>query len=101
MTPVNVVRLDRHSLTGMEARPARTLGMKARKRKRERVRRSSLIDWPVYPRLTALCGCRRPCANARRFTALLGPGERQRGHAGLIEIEKRRGRRALLTVHKP
>jgi hypothetical protein len=31
----------------------------------------------------------------------LGPGELQRGHAALIEIEKRRDRRALLTVHKP
>jgi hypothetical protein len=28
---------------------ARTLGLKARKR--ERVRCSSLVDWPVYPRL--------------------------------------------------
>jgi hypothetical protein len=33
----------------MEAHPARTLGLKARKR--ERVRCSSLVDWPVYPRL--------------------------------------------------
>ena len=33
----------------MEAHPARTFWEEARKR--ERVRCSSLIDWPVYPRL--------------------------------------------------
>ena len=33
----------------MKAHPARTLGLNARKR--ERVRCSSLVDWPVYPRL--------------------------------------------------
>ena len=33
----------------MEAHPARTFGEEARKR--ERVRCSSLVDWPVYPRL--------------------------------------------------
>ncbi len=32
----------------MEAHPARTFGEEARKR--ERVRCSSLVDWPVYPR---------------------------------------------------
>ena len=37
----------------MEAHPARTLGWNTRKR--ERVRCSSLIDWPVYPRLGTLC----------------------------------------------
>jgi hypothetical protein len=33
------------------AHPARTLWFEARKRERERVRCSSLVDWPVYPRL--------------------------------------------------
>ena len=57
--------------------PARTLGLKARKR--ERVRCSSLVDWPVYPRLrgtmrmstlTRKCSTVSwPCAAPARATA--------------------------------
>ena len=52
MTPLIVMRLDRHNSTGMEAHPARTFEEEARKR--ERVRCSSLVDWLVYPRLRRL-----------------------------------------------
>jgi hypothetical protein len=34
----------------MEGHPGRTFGWNTRKR--ERVRCSSLVDWPVYPRLS-------------------------------------------------
>jgi len=62
---------------------------------------SSLFDWPVYPRLTALWWCRCLRANARRFRALLG----SRATAGLILIEGRTAARRIklrvieLTTH--
>jgi hypothetical protein len=40
---------NRPTSTSMEAHPARTL--RGDTRKRERVRCSPLVDWPVYPRL--------------------------------------------------
>jgi hypothetical protein len=54
----------------MEAHPARTLGWDTRKL--ERVRCSSLVDWPVYPRLGALC---RP----QHAPAMEGPARSGRG----------------------
>jgi hypothetical protein len=72
---------------GMEAHPARTLGLKARKR--ERVRRLSLVDWPVYPCLTRLWPTGVPKGNSQRGRPprapdhhFLGP-RRAAGGAGL------------------
>jgi hypothetical protein len=50
MLPLNVRHLDWRSSIGIEAHPARTFDVKARKR--ERVRCSLRIDWPVYLRVT-------------------------------------------------
>ena len=62
--PLSVRRLDRRSSTGIETHPARTLGLKARKR--ERVRCSSLVDWPVYPRLRRIMQGSERARNAGR-----------------------------------
>ena len=43
-------KCNRQTLTGMESAPCSHLWGGARKR--ERVRCSSLVDWPVYPRLS-------------------------------------------------
>jgi transposase InsO family protein len=57
-------------------------------RKRERVRCSSLVDWPVYPRLRTLRR-RQLARNAATYNAELGciPGEKARGSVeGLAEV---------------
>ena len=64
MTPLDVSRLAWRSSTGMQAHPARTFEEEARKR--ERVRCSSLVDWPVYPRL------RRTMQGSERLRNLVG-----------------------------
>ena len=53
----------------MGAHPARTFGEEARKL--ERVRCSSLIDWPVYPRLAHTM---RPSNDAQRGMTRVGAG---------------------------
>ena len=77
MTPLSVRRLDRRNSSDIEAHPARTLGLKARKR--ERVRCSSLVDWPVYPRLrrTMLTTTpkRNPASKSNRSDAVARPSE--------------------------
>ena len=72
---------------GHDTHPARTFGLKARKL--ERVRCSSLLDWPVYPRLRrTMLGserARNPRHVRRRFTAprLQVPGEVDRATVDL------------------
>ena len=71
----------------MESAPARTFWCEARKR--ERVRCSSLVDWPVYPRLAhtmrasngAQCGVRRGCAARRGARHGWRPSDRSRHRA--------------------
>jgi hypothetical protein len=55
--------------------------MKARKRKRERARCSSLVDWPVYLRLRGTMQGSECARNSRvwlRGSFVLGVGERGR-----------------------
>jgi hypothetical protein len=59
MTPVMRTQ-NQHGSTGMEAHPARTL---EEARKREPVRCSSLVDWPVYPRLRRTMRASTPARN--------------------------------------
>jgi hypothetical protein len=78
--------LNAESWTGMTAHLARTLGLNTRKR--ERVRCSSLIDWPVYPRLAhtmwasngAQCG--QTLASEALVQWLGGPRSRGRSKKG-------------------
>ena len=69
----------------MEAHPARTLGWNTRKL--ERVRCSSLVDWPVYPRLGRIMQGSRACAQ-------FGPTQRCR------DKSKRQGLDAGRTVRQ-
>ena len=56
----------------LSAHPARTLRLKARKR--ERVRCSSLVDWPVYPRLRGTMQGSERARNSRPLPATTARG---------------------------